>query len=81
MEAATAGGSVADEEAWQPRHDAPCEAMEEAVARAVAASAPDLAALADKLALVFAHGAEPEAVGDGWEATVMADVRRLLRGV
>ena len=79
IEAATAGGSVADEEAWQPRHDAACAAMEAALARAILVPAPDLSALAEKLTLLFAHAMEPGAVDEGWIAVVTADVWRLLR--
>jgi hypothetical protein len=72
---------VAVEEAWLPRHDAACAAMEAALGRAMAVPAPGLSELADKLALLFAHGTEPEAVEGGWEAAVMVDVGRLLSRV
>jgi hypothetical protein len=78
IESATAGRSVEDEEAWLPAHAAACDAAEAALARAIAAPAPDLGALAGKLELVFAHALEPGAVEAGVVEAVMADSRRLL---
>jgi hypothetical protein len=78
IEAATAGASLAEEEAWLPRHDAACARMEAAVARAVALPAPDLGAFAAKLELLFAHGIEPGAVDDAWLAAIREDAVRLL---
>src|SRR4051812_49531808 len=79
IEAATAGASLAEEEDWLPRHDAACDRMEEALLRAIALPAPDLAALAVKLELLFAHGIEPNAVDDAWLAAIREDALRLLR--
>jgi hypothetical protein len=78
VERATAGCSVDEEEAWLPAHAAACDAMEAALAGAIAAPAPDLAALAGKLELVFAHAVEPGVVDDGVVEAVLADCRRLL---
>jgi hypothetical protein len=78
IEGATAGASVEEEEAWLPRHDAACARMDEAVERAMRVPAPDLPALAAKLALLFAHGVEPGAVDEGWVAAIGEDSRRLL---
>jgi hypothetical protein len=80
VEAATAGRSAAEEEAWLPRHDAACAAMEAALARAIAAPAPDFAAFAMKLELLFAHAVEPGAVEEEVVEAVFADTRRLLSG-
>jgi hypothetical protein len=79
IEGATAGASLEEEEAWMPRHEAACERMEEAVERAMRVAAPDLAALAAKLALLFAHGVEPGAVEEGWVTAIGEDSRRLLQ--
>jgi hypothetical protein len=82
IERATAGGSVDEEEAWLPAHAAACDtvegAVEGALARAIAAPAPDPGALAGKLELVFAHAVEPGAIDDGVVASVLADSRRLF---
>ncbi|MEA3038555.1 MAG: hypothetical protein QOE79_1068 [Sphingomonadales bacterium] len=78
IEAASAGASFAEEEAWLPRHDAACDRMEAAVARAIALPAPDLRALAVKLELLFAHEIEPNAVDDAWLAAIREDALRLL---
>jgi hypothetical protein len=78
IEGATAGGSVEDEEAWLPAHGAACDAAAGALARVLAAPAPDLGALAGKLELVFAHAVEPGAVEAEVVEAVMADCRRLL---
>ena len=78
IEAATAGASAEEEDNWLPAHDAACAAMEDALARSLAAPAPDLAALAAKLELLFAHAVEPGAVEEEAAAAVRADCRRLL---
>jgi hypothetical protein len=78
IEAATAGRSADEEEAWLPRHDAACERLDDALARAIAAPAPDLAAFALKLELLFAHAIEPGAVEGEVAEAVLADARRLL---
>jgi hypothetical protein len=78
VERATAGRSVDEEEAWLPAHAAACDAAAAALARAIAAPAPDLGALAGKLELVFAHAVEPGAVEAEVVEAVMADCRRLL---
>jgi hypothetical protein len=78
IEAATAGRSAAEEEAWLPRHDAACEAMEDALARTLAAPAPDLPAFAAKLDLFFAHAIEPGAIDDDVAAAILVDAGRLL---
>ncbi|HEY0313803.1 MAG TPA: hypothetical protein VGC56_15090 [Allosphingosinicella sp.] len=78
VEAATAGRSAAEEEAWLPRHDAACVAMDEALAGTLAAPAPNLPAFAAKLELLFAHAVEPGAVEDEYAEAVLADSRRLL---
>jgi hypothetical protein len=78
IEAATAGRSAEEEEVWLPRHDAACTAMEAALARAIVAPAPDLAAFALKLELLFAHAIEPGAVEREVAEAVLADSRRLL---
>ncbi|MEA3048762.1 MAG: hypothetical protein QOG84_598 [Sphingomonadales bacterium] len=77
IEKATAGCSVEEEEAWLPTHAAACDAMGAGLARAIAAPAPDLGALAAKLDLVFAHAVEPGAVDDGVVEALVADFRRL----
>ena len=78
IEAATAGGSAEEEEAWLPAHDAACGAMSEALERLLAVPAPSLPALAAKLDLVFAHAIEPGAVEDEVAEAVLGDSRRLL---
>jgi hypothetical protein len=77
VEGVTAGRSVEEEEAWLPVHDAACGAMEAALARAIAAPAPDLAGLAVKLELLFGYEVEPGAVGEGSVEFVLADALRL----
>jgi hypothetical protein len=77
VERATAGRSVEEEEAWLPRYDAACEAMAAALARAIAAPAPDLAALAVKLELVFAHEMEPGALDQISIDLILSDAWRL----
>jgi hypothetical protein len=79
VERATAGRSVEDEEAWLPAHEAACDTMEGALARAIAAPAPDLAAFAVKLDLLFAYGVEPGAIEEGVEEAIVTDCQRLLR--
>jgi len=79
IEAATAGRPFAEEEAWLPRHGAACAAMEAALARAIAAPAPDLAAFAVKLELVLAHAVEPGAIEQAVAEAIADDCRRLLR--
>jgi hypothetical protein len=78
IEAASAGASFEEEEAWLPRHDAACDRMEGALLRAIALPAPDLGALAIKLELLFAHGIEPNAVDEAWLAAIREDALRLL---
>jgi len=78
IEAATAGRSADEEEAWLPRHEAACDAMGDALARAIAAPAPDFSAFAAKLELLFAHAIEPGAVEEDVEEALLADSRRLL---
>ena len=73
IEATTAGRSAEEEEAWLPRHHAACAAMEDALARTLAAPAPDLAAFARKLELLFGHCIEPGAVEEEVAEAVMAD--------
>lgn len=80
IEAVTAGASFEEEEAWLPRHEAACERMEAAAAQIFALPAPDLAAFAAKLDLLFAHGVEPGAAEEGWIEAVRVDAARLLRG-
>ncbi|HEX8193372.1 MAG TPA: hypothetical protein VF552_10780 [Allosphingosinicella sp.] len=63
-----------------PAHKAACAAMEGALGRVVRAPAPDLAALGEKMGLVFDLIVEPGAVEAGVVSALMADVRR-LRGV
>jgi hypothetical protein len=77
VEGVTAGRSVEEEEAWLPVHDAACGAMEAALGRAIAAPAPDLAALAAKLELVFAHEVEPGALDQISIDLILSDARRL----
>jgi hypothetical protein len=78
IEAATAGRSADEEEAWLPQHEAACDAMGEALDRTLAAPAPDLRAFAAKLELLFAQAIEPGAVDDAVAAALLADSRRLL---
>ncbi|HMC93080.1 MAG TPA: hypothetical protein VKI45_11525 [Allosphingosinicella sp.] len=78
IEAATAGRSAAEEEAWLPRHDAACAAMDDALDRLMALPAPTHTALAAKLELLFAHAVEPGAVDDAVTAALLTDSRRLL---
>jgi hypothetical protein len=80
VEAATAGRSIEEEEAWLPRHDAACAAMEAAAGRVIGVPAPDFGAFADKLELFFGHGIEPDAVEEDWLAAIRIDLGRLLRG-
>jgi hypothetical protein len=79
IEAPTAGASAAEEEAWLPAHDAACGAMEAALARAMLVPAPDVAALAVKLELYFAHALEPGSFEEESGAALLADAERLLR--
>src|SRR3954471_2399935 len=79
IEAATAGSPFAEEEPCLPRHGAACSAMEAALARAIAAPAPDLAAFAVKLELVLAHAVEPGAIEEAVTDAIAGDCRRLLR--
>ncbi|MEA3035750.1 MAG: hypothetical protein QOH04_1515 [Sphingomonadales bacterium] len=79
IEAATAGRPFGEEEVWLPRHGAACAAMEAALARAIAAPAPDLAAFAVKLELVLAHAVEPGAIEEAVTEAIAGDCRRLLR--
>jgi len=78
IEAATAGRSADEEEAWLPRHDAACAAMDDALARAFAAPAPDLTALAAKIELLFDHAIEPGSVDEEVAEAVLRDSRQLL---
>lgn len=78
IEAATAGRSAAEEEAWLPRHGAACAAMDDALDRLMALPAPTHAALAAKLELLFARAIEPDAVGEDVADAILADSRRLL---
>jgi hypothetical protein len=80
IEAATAGRSAEEEEAWLPAHDFACAAMDDALAALLAAPAPNLPALAAKLELLLAHAVEPGAVEDEYAEAVLADSRRLLSG-
>jgi hypothetical protein len=77
MERETKGALAAEEEAWLPRYDAACAAMAAALARAIAAPAPDLAALAVKLELVFAHEVEPGALDQISIDLILSDAWRL----
>jgi hypothetical protein len=79
VQAATAGRSAAEEEALLPAHEDACSKMEAALGRVLRAAAPDLAVLAAKLELLFAHAVEPGAVEEGLAEAVMADARRLGR--
>ena len=79
VEGATSGASLAEEEAWLPRHEAACARMETAVERAMGVAAPDLAAFAVKLDLLFAYGVEPGAFEEDWVAAIRKDARGLLR--
>lgn len=80
IEGATAGGSVEEEETWLPAHDLACAGMDDALACAIAAPVPDLAAFAVKIELLFAHCIEPGAVEEEVAEAVMADSRRLALG-
>ena len=72
-----AGASFAEAEAAQEGYDRLGTAMDEALARLLAAPAPDAAALAVKLELFAAHqGAELEG-GEAAFAGMVADARRL----
>jgi len=73
----SAGRGVEEEEVWMPAHEAACEAMEGALGRVLRAPVPDLAALGEKLGLVFDFAVEPGAVEEAVVVAVMADVRRL----
>jgi hypothetical protein len=74
VERRSAGLSVVEEEAWMPAHEAACAAMEGALGRVVRAAAPDLAALGEKMGLVFDFAVEPGAVeAAGVVAALMAD--------
>ncbi|HEY0413303.1 MAG TPA: hypothetical protein VGD66_09180 [Allosphingosinicella sp.] len=78
MERETSGSSTAEEAAWLPRYNLACEAMEAALGRAIAAPAPDLAAFAVKLELLFAHEAEPDSISDICVGAILADAGRLV---
>jgi len=80
VEAATAGGSVEEEEAWLHRHDAACARVEAAVEQAMGSRVPDLEGFVANLGLLFAHGVEPGAIEDGWVEAIGEDGRRPLRG-
>lgn len=80
VEGATSGCSLAEEEAWLPRHEAACARMEDAVGRAMGVAVPDLVAFAVKLDLLFEHGVEPGAFEEDWLAAVRDDARGMLRG-
>jgi hypothetical protein len=77
IEAATAGYSIADEEALLPAHEAACEAMEVALQRMLFVPAPHLLALGMKLELFFEHQLEPHSVEENVLTAVRGDVRRL----
>jgi hypothetical protein len=81
IQAATVGGSVEEEEALLPAHDAACSAMEGALARVMLAPAPDLAAFAVKLELLFAHALEPGSFEEEIGVALLADARRLAGAV
>jgi hypothetical protein len=77
IEAATAGYGFEAEEALLPEHDSACEAMEAALGRLLAVPAPDLAGLARKIELAFAHVIEPPAGGEDGLGTILGDARQL----
>ena len=77
IEAATAGGSVEEEEALMPAHDDACNAMGAALGRVMRAAAPDPAAFAVKLELFFRHEVEPNSVDGDVAAAILGDARRL----
>jgi hypothetical protein len=82
VERRSAGLSVEEEDEWMPAHEAACAAMEGALGRVVRAPAPDLAALGEKMGMVFDFAVEPGAVEPGAVeagvvAALMDDVRRL----
>jgi hypothetical protein len=79
IEAATAGGSVADEEAWQPRHEAACTAMEATLARAIAVPAT-FPRSPTSWRCCSLTGSSPGAAEAEWLAAVRIDTTRLLRG-
>jgi hypothetical protein len=76
IEAATAGRSAAEEEAWLPAHDAACAAMEAALAALLALPAPNLPAFAVKLDLLFTHRVEPGAADEADIRSALGDARR-----
>jgi len=77
VEAACAGYRFDEEEAVLPGHRAAAEALSAAVRRVIGAAAPDVAALAVKVELVFAHEVEPHSVDEEVIAAVRGDLRRL----
>ena len=72
-----AGASFAAAEAGQGRYDELCEAMEDALLALLGCPAPDVAALADKLALADAHEVWTMAGGETVPAALAAEARRL----
>jgi hypothetical protein len=77
VERRSAGRPIEEEDEWMPAHEAACAGMEEALGRVLRAPAPDLAALGDKMGLVFAFAVEPGAVEGAVVAALMDDLRRL----
>jgi hypothetical protein len=80
FEALCSGRGFAEQEALQGEYDALGGAMEAALRRLLLAPAPDVAALARKIELAFAHEIEPLSDVEPWAAAILGDARRLSSG-
>jgi len=81
VEAASAGYRFDEEEEVLPGHMAACESLSAAVRRVIRAAVPDVAGLALKVELVFAHEVEPYSIDGEVIAAVRGDLRRLAAGL
>jgi hypothetical protein len=77
VEAATAGYRFDEEEAVLPGHKAACSAVAAAVRGVMGTAAPDFAAFAVKLELLFGYEFEPHSVEDEILAALRGDLGRL----
>lgn len=80
FERRTAGAAWDEQEAVEREMDARLDALWPALLRLVGTPAPDLEALAAKIALIDAHEVATLAGGEGCLAALVEDVRRLALG-
>jgi hypothetical protein len=80
VEGAMRGYRLDEEAAVLPAFEAAVGALSDAVRRVIGTGAPDVAGLAVKVELLFAHAVEPGAVDPACVEAVREDLRRLAGG-